>query len=192
MIPFPPDTEALLFDCDGTLVNSMPIHIDAWQVTLADYNVELPRSFIDDRAGIPTITIVEQMNVEFGVSLDPVQVVDEKEARFLARLDELEPIDTVMATALHHHGKLPMAVASGSVRKVVHLSLEKVGALHLFPVVVTADDPVAAKPSPDIFLEAARQLEVEPSRCHVFEDGDQGIIAARSAGMTWTDVRELA
>ncbi len=192
MIPFPEDTEALLFDCDGTLVDSMPIHVDAWQATLRDYGVELPKSFIDARAGMPTEIIVEQMNVEFGVSLNPATVVQDKEARYIARISEVKPVDLVLATAEAHHGRLPMAVASGSVLSVVKLSLETVGALHLFPVLVTADDPIPGKPAPDVFLEAARQLDVEPAKCHVFEDGDQGIAAARTAGMTWTDVRLLA
>lgn len=191
MIEFPAETEALLFDCDGTLVDSMPMHIEAWQTTLADYGVDLPKAFIDERAGMPTLAIVEQINVDFGVSLVPEQIVDEKEARYLKRLGELQPIEAVLATAQHHHGKMPMAVASGSVRKVVELSLNAVGAFELFTVFVTADDPVEAKPSPAIFLEAARQLNVSPTKCHVFEDGDHGITAAREAGMTWTDVREL-
>lgn len=191
MIPFPAETEALLFDCDGTLVNSMPIHIQAWQATLSDHGVTLPRTFIDERAGMPTRTIVEHINVEFSVDLDPKSIVDDKEARYWARLDEVLPIEPVLATARAHHGKLAMAVVSGSVLKLVVGALESVDAAQLFPVMVTADDPVAAKPSPDIFLEAARQLGIAPEKCHVFEDGDVGITAAREAGMTWTDVREL-
>ncbi len=191
MLTFPADTEALLFDCDGTLVDSMPIHISAWQATLADYGVDLPKAFIDDRAGMPTNTIVEHINVEFGVTLDPPTITGEKEARYLTRLDEVLPIQPVLDTARSHHAKLAMAVVSGSVRSVVLAALETVDAMSLFPVIVTADDPVAAKPSPDVFLEAARQLGVRPERCHVFEDGDYGITAAQAAGMTWTDVREL-
>ncbi|MEM8944848.1 MAG: HAD family phosphatase [Planctomycetota bacterium] len=191
MIPFPSETQALLFDCDGTLVDSMPIHVECWQATLADYGIDLPKAFIDDRAGMPTNTIVEHINAEFAVSLAPPVITSEKEARYLARLPELQPIDTVLATARQHYGKLPMAVASGSVRHVVIESLQAVKALEMFPVLVTADDPVEAKPSPEIFLEAARQLGAEPTKCHVFEDGDHGINAARAAGMTWTDVRAL-
>lgn len=192
MIEFPAKTAALIFDCDGTLVDSMPIHIEAWQETLRDYGVDLPKSYIDERAGMPTHSIVEQMSVDFGVALDPTQVTDEKEARYIARLDEVKPIDAVLATARQYHGSIPMAVASGSVRNLVIRSLETVGALELFPILVTADDPVAAKPAPDIFLEAARQLGIAAQRCHVFEDGDHGITAAREAGMTWTDVRAIA
>jgi HAD superfamily hydrolase (TIGR01509 family) len=82
-----------------------------------------------------------------------------------------------------------MAVVSGGTRDLVHATLEAIGALELFPVIVTASDPVAPKPSPDVFLEAARRLGVEATKCHVFEDGDPGIVAAQRAGMTFTDVR---
>lgn len=191
MIPFPEETEALLFDCDGTLVNSMPIHIECWIATLADYGVDLPAAFIDSHCGIPTNTIVELINEEFGVSLVPQQITDEKEARYLKRLQEVEPIEAVVATAKAHHGKLAMAVVSGSTLDLVAGALETIDAADMFPVIITANDPVPAKPSPEIFLEAARRLGVEPTRCHVFEDGDPGIVAAREAGMTWTDVREL-
>jgi len=191
MIPFPEKTEALLFDCDGTLVDSMPIHTEAWQATLSDHGVALSKAFIDQRAGMPTDTIVEHINIEFHVNLDPQTIIDDKEARFMARLHEVLPIEPVLATARAHHGTLAMAVVSGSARKLVMAALETVEAAALFPVIVTADDPVAAKPSPDIFLEAARQLNIAPEKCHVFEDGDAGITAAQEAKMTWTDVREL-
>ena len=85
-------------------------------------------------------------------------------------------------------GKLARAVVSGSMRKLVIAALEKIDAVPLFPVIVTADDPVAAKPSPEIFLKAARQLRIAPEKCHVFEDADAGITATRAAGMTWTDL----
>ena len=191
MIPFPAETKALLFDCDGTLVDTMPIHIEAWQAVLADQGVDLPKQFIDRHAGRPTESIVQHINVEFGVDLVPKTIAAEKQARFLARIDEVRPVEVVIATARQHHARLAMAVVSGSVRKVVMASLNTIQAADLFSVIVTADDPVAAKPSPDVYLEAARRLGVPPQKCHVFEDGDTGITAAREAGMTWTDVREL-
>ena len=192
MLPIPPETEALIFDCDGTLIDSMPIHIECWQAALLDRGVQLPASYIDQRAGMPTDVIVREMSVDFGVELDPAAVTDDKESRYLARLGEVQPIHSVLATAQHYQSKMPMAVASGGERSIVVQSLAAVSALELFGVMVTADDPVAAKPSPAIFLEAARQLKIDATRCHVFEDADHGITAAREAGMTWTDVRQLS
>jgi len=191
MLPIPADTVALLFDCDGTLADTMPLHYEAWHETLLEYGVDCPRSFIDDHAGMPTLLIVEEINRTFGVSLDPQKICDEKEARFEERMHLTLPVESVLATAKAYFEKLPMAVVSGGWRRVVHATLEGIDALGMFPVIVTADDPVAPKPSPEVFLEASRLLGVEPTRCHVFEDGDPGIIAAKAAGMTYTDVRLL-
>jgi beta-phosphoglucomutase-like phosphatase (HAD superfamily) len=191
MIEIPPGTEGLLFDCDGTLADTMPLHYRAWHETLMDYGVDCPRAFIDRHAGVPTRLIVEHVNRDFGVSLDPVRISDEKEARFAKRLHESLPVEEVVATAKACAGRLPMGVVSGGTRDLVVPTLQAIGVLDLFEVIVTADDPVRPKPAPDVFLEGARRLGVEPTRCHVFEDGEPGIIAAHAAGMTVTDVRLL-
>jgi len=191
MLELPPNTTALLFDCDGTLADTMTLHYDAWYETLLEYGVDCPREFIDEHAGVPTDLIVAEINVRWKVDLDADLVTSVKEARFEKQLHRTEPIEEVVATARAYRGKLPMAVVSGGIQKMVVATLEAIGVLDLFPVIVTADDPVAPKPAPDCFLDAARQLEVAPAGCHVFEDGDPGIVAAKAAGMTVTDVRTL-
>ncbi|WP_425400570.1 HAD family hydrolase [Aeoliella sp.] len=191
MLPIPEDTTALLFDCDGTLADTMTLHYEAWHETLLLHGVDCPRSFIDEHAGVPTDLIVEHVNARWGTSLDPHAITEEKENRFREVLHLTEPIEEVLATAHAYHGKLPMAVVSGGPLDVVSATLVAIHAFDLFPVMVTASDPVAPKPSPDIFLEAAKQLGVDPAKCHVFEDGDPGIVAAKAAGMTFTDVREV-
>lgn len=191
MLDIPPSTTALLFDCDGTLADTMTLHYEAWRETLLLRDVDCPRAFIDEHAGVPTDLIVEEINQRWGVALDPVAISEEKEGRFSEQIHRTEPVEEVLATAHVHHGKLPMAVVSGGTRELVEATLVAISAFDLFPVIVTADDPVAPKPSPDIFLEAARRLSVEPTGCHVFEDGDPGIVAAKAAGMTFTDVRHV-
>jgi beta-phosphoglucomutase-like phosphatase (HAD superfamily) len=191
LIEIPSGTEGLLFDCDGTLADTMPIHYGAWRETLLEYGVDCPRSFIDRHAGVPTRLIVEHVNHEFGVDLDPVRIADEKEGRFQLRLHESQPVEEVVATARAYAGVLPMGVVSGGTRNLVVPTLQAIDVLELFQVIVTADDPVRPKPAPDVFLEAARRLGVDPQRCHVFEDGEPGIVAARAAGMSVTDVRTL-
>lgn len=191
MLEFPAGTEALLFDCDGTLVDSMPIHIEAWQATLKRYGVDLPKEFIDQRAGMPTDLIVADINTAYGTVLEPKATADEKEEVYQKRLHEVQPIGPVLETAKAYHRRLAMAVVTGGQRHIIEATLATIGATELFTVLVTADDPVAPKPSPEIYLEAARRLGIAPEKCHVFEDGEPGIVAARAAGMTWTDVREL-
>jgi beta-phosphoglucomutase-like phosphatase (HAD superfamily) len=189
MLPIPPGTAALLFDCDGTLADTMTLHYDAWYETLVHYGVDCPRSFIDTHAGVPTHGIVGEVNKLWGVTLDGDTITAEKEARFAERIHLAKPIEEVLATAHAYYGKLPLAVVSGGTKDMVHAILETINAVDLFPVIITANDPVSPKPSPDVFLEAAKRLNVLANMCHVFEDGDPGIVAAQRAGMTYTDVR---
>ena len=191
MLPIPSGTTALLFDCDGTLADTMALHYAAWHETLLRHGVDCPRSFIDTHAGVPTHGIVAEVNKLWGTQLDCDAITDEKEARFAERIHHAVPVEEVLATARAYHGKLPMAVVSGGTREMVHAILETIDAKHLFPVIITASDPVAPKPSPDVFLEAARRLGVLARHCHVFEDGDPGIVADQRAGMTYTDVRQV-
>ncbi|QDT68411.1 Fructose-1-phosphate phosphatase YqaB [Planctomycetes bacterium MalM25] len=191
MIELPAGTLGLVFDCDGTLVDSMPLHVLLWNECLAPHGVQVPKAFIDTHAGRPTDVIVEIINREHGLSIDPVAFEEEKEGRFRERIAEVGPIEPVVATARRWRGELPMAVVSGGVRENVVESLKAIDALDWFEVLLTASDPIAPKPAPDLFLAAADRIKVDPERCHAFEDADAGIDAARAAGMTVTDVREV-
>jgi HAD superfamily hydrolase (TIGR01509 family) len=191
MLEFPSETEALLFDCDGTLANTMPLHHAAWNQTLKPYGIDCPPAFIDTHAGKSALQVAELAALHWSVELDPNKVMQDKEALFEKVLHQADPIDIVLETARGYFGKLKMGVVSGGLRHLVEMTLQQIGAYEMFPVIVTANDPVPPKPSPEIFLEAARRLDVEPTKCHVFEDGDSGIVAAKAAGMTCTDVREF-
>ena len=133
----------------------------------------------------------EAASKHWGVPLDAQKIAHEKEAIFEEMLDVAKPIEAVLATAREYQGKLPMGVVSGGMRHLVLKTLEGMEARELFTAFVTADDPLPPKPAPDVYLEGARQLGVAPEKCHVFEDGDAGIAAAKAAGMTVTDVRPL-
>ena len=191
MLPIPPGTEALLFDCDGTLADTMPLHHVAWNKALKPYGIDCPPSFIDRHAGATAIKTTEAASEHWGIPLDAEKIAHEKEAIFEEMLDVAEPIEIVVATAHHFHGKLPMGVVSGGMRHLVFKTIESMAIKDLFTAFVTADDPLPPKPAPDVYLEGARQLGIAPEKCHVFEDGDPGIIAAKAAGMTVTDVRPL-
>lgn len=181
--------DGLIFDCDGTLADSMPVHYVAWRDTLARYEIE----FLEDRfysmGGMPSAKIVATLAEERGVETDPVAVATEKEDYFQTLIDRVEPKHAVCEIAKAFFGVKPMAVASGSGRVVVLKQLVALQIQHLFPVVVTAEDTERHKPEPDVFLEAARQLGVPPANCVVFEDSPLGFQAADAAGMHWVDVR---
>lgn len=183
--------QALIFDCDGTLTDSMPLHYVAWQQTLQRYGIEFPEERFYALGGVPTDKIIRILCEEQGVSGDVVQIAAEKEAAFLLTLADVTANEPVCAIARQHHGKLPMAVASGGIRSVVIDQLVKIEMHDYFATVVAAEDTRRHKPEPDVFLEAARRLGVEPSGCVVFEDTDIGLLAARRAGMDAVDVRTL-
>ncbi|MGJ8696316.1 MAG: HAD family hydrolase [Verrucomicrobiaceae bacterium] len=177
--------QALIFDLDGTLVDSMPAHFDAWCKALADHGAPgvFPEDVFYAMGGRPTRDIVEILNGEQGLKLDPDAVALAKRRHFMGSLSKVEFIDEVIEFARANRGKVPMAVASGGTRLVVEKTLQSLGVSDLFDEVVTADDVVNGKPAPDIFLEAASRLEVAPEGCVVFEDAPAGIRAARDAGM---------
>lgn len=188
----PPDVRALIFDCDGTLADTMPVHHRAWVAMLSEHGIEFPEDQFYAFAGMPTHVIIRVLAEEQGVPLAPGEIdgmLLDKEHRYVALIEEVSPIHEVLAIAEEHRGRMPMAVASGGERWVVHRTLSAIGVLDWFDVIVGAEDTERHKPEPDVFLEAARRLGVEPSTCAVFEDSDLGLEAGRRAGMTVLDIR---
>jgi beta-phosphoglucomutase-like phosphatase (HAD superfamily) len=185
----PGNIKGLIFDCDGTLVDSMPLHMRAWEFVVTSQGGKWDYDFFFSRKGMPEEHIVLEYNGQFECAFDAAETVRIKHEFFWSRLDELKPVADVVEIARRYYGVLPMAVASGGTRKTVDLELRALGLNRYFPVIITADDAVRPKPAPDIFLEAARRMQVEPEYCQVFEDGDLGLEAALAAGMLATDIR---
>ncbi len=183
--------KGLIFDCDGTLVDSMPVHWRAWRMITERHRLELSEERFYALGGVPSRDILAMLREEQGLTLDPLAVAKEKEVAYLAIFQEVEPIHTVIEIARAHHGKLPMAVASGGTHRVIEQVLENLGIRGLFATVVTSEDVANQKPAPDIFLEAARRIGVSPQCCRAYEDTDLGLQAIRAAGMEAVDVREL-
>jgi len=181
---------ALIFDCDGTLTNSMPVHYVCWRQTMARHGIEFDEQRFYALGGVPSDKIVALLAAEAGLTLDAAAIADEKEQAFLDTLHLLEPIAAVVEIARLHRGQKKMAVASGGFRSIVERQLAQIGVSDWFDTIVTAEDTARHKPEPDVFLEAARRLGVAPQHCEVYEDSDLGIEAARRAGMQWVDVRK--
>lgn len=186
----PPGIAGLIFDCDGTLADTMPAHHRAWLTMLEPYGIPFPEPRFYAMGGMPTEQIIRVLAKDAGVQVTDVEaMVQEKERLFLLHLDALAPIVPVVAIAAAYRGKLPMAVASGGYRDVVGSTLERLQLRDWFGAMVTAEDTARHKPEPDVFLEAARRLGVAAGACAVFEDTDIGLTAARRAGMLGVDVR---
>jgi beta-phosphoglucomutase family hydrolase len=185
------DPKGLIFDCDGTLADSMPLHWHAWRMVTQRYGLHFPEDRFYAFGGVPARDILKLLAEEQGRSLDHIAVAHEKEEAYLTSLAQIEPIHAVVEIAKANHDKVPMAVASGGTEKIIGLVLDHLKIRHLFGAVVTSEMVKHQKPAPDIFLEAARRIGVEPQFCRAYEDTDLGLQAIRAAGMEAVDVREL-
>ena len=179
---------AYLFDMDGTVADSMPIHFRAWTQAVEDVGGKFPVDLFYDWAGIPLRRTVEMLNEKFGYTMDADDVVHRKEAMYLQRLAEVEPIASVVDHIYAQHGHIPLAIVSGSPRDSILRTLSALNLLDRFDVLVGAEDYTHGKPDPEPFLTAAKKLNVAPEDCLVFEDADAGIAAAEAAGMAWVRV----
>lgn len=175
--------DAYIFDCDGTLADTMGLHYEAWKLALEPHGADLPEDLYYQWGGRPTKEIVESLNEMQGLFMDPERIVLVKEDLYHSLIPNVQPIESVIAIARAMHGKKPMAVASGGGRISVHKTLASLGLMELFDTIVTSEDYKNGKPSPDPYLEAARRLGVVPTECLVFEDTEIGRQSAHAAGM---------
>ncbi len=183
--------KGLIFDCDGTMADTMPLHWRAWQMVTQRHGLHFPEDRFYSLGGVPSRDILKLLAAEQGRSLDHIAVAHEKEEAYLPLMAQVEPIHAVVEIARANHGKIPMAVASGGTHAIIERVLQHLGILHLFKTVVTSEDVVRQKPAPDIFLEAARRLGVPPQFCRAYEDTDLGMQAIQAAGMGAVDVRQM-
>jgi beta-phosphoglucomutase-like phosphatase (HAD superfamily) len=183
--------KALIFDCDGTLADTMPLHWRAWQEVTKRYNLYFPEDRFYALGGVPSRDIFKLLSQEQGRQLDPIAASKEKEAIYLPLMRQVLPVTVVVNIARENYGRLPMAVASGGLHAHITEVLDHLGIRQFFQAIVTSEDVVNQKPAPDIYLEAARRLGVQPPFCRAYEDTDLGLQAIRSAGMEAVDVRHL-
>lgn len=183
--------EGIIFDCDGTLADTMPLHWEAWRTVAERHGFHFPEERFYALGGVPSRDILRQINEEQNLDLDTFQVSREKEEAYLPRLKEARIVGPVVEVALSHYGKVPMAVATGGTRKIISQVLSHLGIDHLFAHLVTSEDVARQKPAPDIFLEASKRIGVPPEKCLAYEDTDLGLRAIAAAGMKGVDVRQL-
>jgi HAD superfamily hydrolase (TIGR01509 family) len=177
-----------IFDCDGTLADSMPLHYRAWADTVEKHGGQMPEELFYALGGWPSNKMVEFLNERFGTSLDPQIVATEKEHLYVERIAMIQPIREVAEFARQVAAFAKVSVASGGVLPVVTRTLETIGFKDFFPVIVTTEQVKRGKPFPDMFLEAARRMNVHPSECLVLEDSTAGFEAASAAGMDYAKV----
>jgi beta-phosphoglucomutase family hydrolase len=177
------DFRAYLFDCDGTIADSMPLHYRAWKRALADYGCTYDEDLFYAWGGKPVRKIIADLNEMQGLNMPVDTLAAQKESYYHALLPELKAIPEVLEQIEAMHGRIPFAVVSGSRRASVVGSLTVLGLLDKFDVLVCAEDYKHGKPAPDCFLMGAEKLAIAPEHCLVFEDTELGIQAATAAGM---------
>lgn len=182
--------KALIFDLDGTLADTMPIHFVAWKNAAARYGIDFTPELFMQLAGIPLYPTVEKLNELFGKNIDPREMGDLKEAAFEENMHLVPEIKPVTDLVRQWYGKLPMAVGTGGSRRLSLKTLEIIGMKSYFDVLVSSEDVSAFKPHPMTFIRCAELLGVDPADCEVFEDGMLGFQAAKAAGMMVTDVTQ--
>ena len=183
-----PLAKGLIFDIDGTICDTMPIHFIAWQQTAAEYGIVFTPELFVEVTGIPALQTSQYLKERFNLDFDEVEFTRVKEERYEKNMDMAKPIEPVIKIIRENKGKLPMACGTGGSQYLAWKTLEIAGVKDCFEHVVAAEDVIHHKPFPDTFLKAAELIDVQPSDCEVFEDGQLGLQAAASAGMMFVDV----
>ena len=183
--------EGLIFDCDGTIVDTMPIHYAAWCSTTAKHGLVFPEDRFYALGGVSPFEVLRMLSEEQGIEIDSEAVTFQKEAKYMELIGDAGEIPEVMQIVRENHGKIPMAIASGGTHETVEGILQHCGIRHYFDAIVTSQDVENPKPAPDTFFEAARRINVAPEKCRAYEDADMGIKAIVAAGMEPIDVRDI-
>lgn len=185
-----PKAKALIFDLDGTLADTMPIHYTAWKNAAAKYGIDFSTELFMQLAGIPLYPTVEKLNQLFGKNIAPQEMGDIKEAEFEKNMHLTPEIKIITDLVREFYGKLPMAVGTGGSRRLSLKTLGIIGLQDYFDILVTSEDVSNFKPHPETFVKCAELMGVKPEDCEVYEDGVLGIQAAKTAGMMVVDVTQ--
>jgi HAD superfamily hydrolase (TIGR01509 family) len=179
---------AYLFDCDGTIVDSMPLHYLAWKEALGEWGCDFSEQLFYAWGGMPVAEVITTLNQERGLKMPVEEVGHRKENLYYDLLPQLKAVPEVVEHIEAQHGRIPFGVVSGSTRESVVASLKVVNLLDRFQTMACAGEYQKSKPDPEAFLMAAANLHVKPEGCLVFEDTEMGIQAAKAAGMEWVKV----
>ncbi len=181
-----PKAKALIFDLDGTIADTMPVHFLAYKNILSGFGIDFTPELFATLAGVPAIATIQKLNEMFGTKMNPEETGRYKESEYEKIMHKMKPVRPVVELVRKYHRKMPMAIGTGGYRRLAWKTLEIIGLKDNFEILVSGEDVEHPKPHPETFLKCAALMGVEPEICHVFEDGKLGIQAARAAGMMST------
>ncbi len=177
---------AVIFDLDGVLIDSEPLHAMADTQLLIESGINVPQNYFDRFVGWTNKAMWEQIKKEYPLKLSYEELTGRQMTLKLKLLKETDsrPVTGIveLLTALRTKN-VPMAIASSSPRQFIVAVIEKIGIEHYFTCWISGEEVERSKPEPDIFLKAAELLKVNPQECIVIEDSESGTVAAKRAGM---------
>lgn len=181
----------MIFDLDGTLADTMPVHFIAFRNILTEYGIDFTPDLFATLAGVPAVETIRKLNEMFGTVMDPEKTGYRKEREYEKVMHKMKPVEPVVELVKKYHTRMPMAVGTGGHKKLAWRSLEIIGLDKYFDILVSTEDVTYPKPHPETFLKCAERMGVLPEVCQVFEDGESGLRAALNAGMMATLVTDF-
>ncbi len=186
-----PQAKALIFDLDGTLADTMPVHFHAYKNILVDFGIDFTPELFATLAGVPAVGTILKLNEIFGTNMDAEEIGHYKEREYEKIMYKMKPVEPVVELMKSYYGKMPMSVGTGGYKRLAWKTMEILGLDKYIGILVSAEDVLRPKPFPDTFLKCAEKMGITPEVCQVFEDGDLGIQAAAAAGMMSTLVTDF-
>ncbi|OUM93786.1 MAG: phosphatase [Thermobacillus sp. ZCTH02-B1] len=177
---------AFIFDMDGVIIDSEPIHFEVDLITARHFGADMDKEDLERFVGMTNPEMWAIIRAEYGISHTVDEIIEYQSGRKIRWLDEadIEPIDGIRELLQDLRGRrIPTGLASSSPRPFIEAVLAKFGIRESFDCVISGEEVPNGKPAPDIYLEAAKRLGVPPAACAVLEDSRNGVLAAKRAGM---------